>query len=1145
MEGNNSDYCLHGYFSYANLFEGNYGDWFNADDYLGPQGPYNTWFRNLTSHDYAWIQNHHKMNLLGNEAVLVWDTIGYYCDPYITDPDSIQLLDLYGYIIVEEDTTSQTHEELPPWPRSPSYQLPDVSYYLFDRPDLLDTTYTWPPIGPRIDLNSPPTSQDIPARAAFEEYCDIHLEDCYTLHIGTGREYEPYIDTIDEALQYALVEFPGVPYWRLLVYESDTAYTMSSIILDEGSPIDSLTIRGVGGYPEVHYLARPGGVVIDADSTALQLVFENEASLRLEGLTFQHVANHTDMPRQDTHALIVAEGLHVTIDNCRFLDVRATGIVPDFPVGVVYYNSPEGVPGNIDVSHCVFADCEGPEAGAILATGASVEINSCTFHRNEAGEGGSWPSSVRVDSCVLNIQNSLFTGAGQSSEPAFLIESGSGTVSYSLFDAEDWASDNQEIQSGTDNLVLSSEEAATFVSYMDPTMEVWDFELKASSQCLEKGHPDSLDFDLTRSDIGWKPVYPVQEYTDHVFSDGLSRGWYQLSGDGTMIFDVIPAGTVVRMTDGSTLQLWYGGSPDGLVIGSPDAPRTAIVGSQDQDDPDDDDDQAAQIWIGHHAGPTNPVVMDGVLFNYAPGEHVDSLQLYFKYADLRMDTNRVRFMHYYGSELLFEKCLGTLEGFNFENQEENHLGQPRRVSILDSDLDVVDCAFGPTGDHPALKIHGPGGSGTPLVSGCYFAGNGQSIPVDLVETIVSMHGNVIDTCWTTGLIQTQTTTYMVDGAKNRFLADDRLGYELADPFIEMEAGFLDLFCGYNDFVYYNWEFPNPIIHMAPTDTIYNSDPRPWLRNFFGTDCESPILESDLNSETLMIIPNWAEVGASLTACDQPYNELCNYMATPPDELLQQGIVAEGEQRYADAHEFYRALLLLYPTALECNEATLRLKGLGIKCDYGAEHYAEIRDDLFSAADTSEAAQVEHLPVLERCSGWCVEAYHGDRELAVDTLNTMLAVTTDPIDRDTITRALLEIQTYPKQGGSSAAGPRTAQQLLEESRAVRALLDYRRGSGLRTSEIKALMLPERFEISRIYPNPFNPLTQIEFTLPRSEQVTLKVYNLLGQQVATLLNDKLDAGWHRVPFHCGALGSGVYFAVARTECEFSVRKMLLVK
>jgi len=513
-----------------------------------------------------------------------------------------------------------------------------------------------------------------------------------------------------------------------------------------------------------------------------------------------------------------------------------------------------------------------------------------------------------------------------------------------------------------------------------------------------------------------------------------------------------------------------------------------------------------------------------------------------------LDANRVGFTHYFGSELVFVDCTGEIQSFSFENQEMSEHGQPRRVSTLDSDLDVMDCSFGPTGqNHPALKIHGLGGTGTPLISGCYFAGNGQTIPVDLVETIVSMRGNVIDSCRTTGVIQTHTTNYMVDGAKNRFLADEDPLYLLDEAFIEMEVGFLDLFCGYNDFINDDWQVPYPIILWTTPDTIFSESPRPWLRNFFGWDCTSPIPDSTLNytDSSYSVIPYWAEVAASLTSCDQPYNELCNYMATPPDVLLQQGITAESEHRYADAHEIYAALLQLYPTALESNEATLRLKGLGIKSDYGAEQYEVIRDDLFIAADTSEAAQVAHLPVLERCSGWCVEAYHGDRELAVDTLNAMLAVTTDPIDRDTITRALLEIKTYPKQGGSSAMGPRTAEMLLEESRAVRVLLEYKRGSEISPSALGTLTLPERFEISKIYPNPFNPMTHIEFTLPRSERVSIRVYNLLGQRVATLLNDKLDAGRHLVRFHCGALGSGVYFAVAQTESEFTVRKMLLVK
>ncbi len=89
------------------------------------------------------------------------------------------------------------------------------------------------------------------------------------------------------------------------------------------------------------------------------------------------------------------------------------------------------------------------------------------------------------------------------------------------------------------------------------------------------------------------------------------------------------------------------------------------------------------------------------------------------------------------------------------------------------------------------------------------------------------------------------------------------------------------------------------------------------------------------------------------------------------------------------------------------------------------------------------------------------------------------------------------------------------------------------------------IPNDFTILQNYPNPFNPSTFIHFTLPKSEFVTLKIYNILGEEVASLVNDKLRAGNHTYPFDGGDLASGVY--MYRIEAgEFQdVKKMILLR
>ncbi len=91
----------------------------------------------------------------------------------------------------------------------------------------------------------------------------------------------------------------------------------------------------------------------------------------------------------------------------------------------------------------------------------------------------------------------------------------------------------------------------------------------------------------------------------------------------------------------------------------------------------------------------------------------------------------------------------------------------------------------------------------------------------------------------------------------------------------------------------------------------------------------------------------------------------------------------------------------------------------------------------------------------------------------------------------------------------------------------------------------LGLPEAFAIEQNYPNPFNPTTLINFAVPEAAHVSIKVYNLLGQEVATLVNEVRDAGNHTVNFDATNLSAGVYLYVMQSA-DFSVTKrMTLLK
>jgi hypothetical protein len=90
------------------------------------------------------------------------------------------------------------------------------------------------------------------------------------------------------------------------------------------------------------------------------------------------------------------------------------------------------------------------------------------------------------------------------------------------------------------------------------------------------------------------------------------------------------------------------------------------------------------------------------------------------------------------------------------------------------------------------------------------------------------------------------------------------------------------------------------------------------------------------------------------------------------------------------------------------------------------------------------------------------------------------------------------------------------------------------------------IPRIFNISQNYPNPFNPTTTIEFTLNKDSKVLLKVYNVLGQEVATLIDGEIQAGiLHRVPFDASRLSSGIYFYRLEAKGNVQVKKLVLMK
>jgi hypothetical protein len=95
------------------------------------------------------------------------------------------------------------------------------------------------------------------------------------------------------------------------------------------------------------------------------------------------------------------------------------------------------------------------------------------------------------------------------------------------------------------------------------------------------------------------------------------------------------------------------------------------------------------------------------------------------------------------------------------------------------------------------------------------------------------------------------------------------------------------------------------------------------------------------------------------------------------------------------------------------------------------------------------------------------------------------------------------------------------------------------------ENKNNSIPARFSLSQNYPNPFNPSTRINYSVPHKSFVKIKLYDILGNEVATLVNEEKSAGNYMIDFYASALCSGVYFYKIIADNFSETKKMILLR
>jgi hypothetical protein len=117
----------------------------------------------------------------------------------------------------------------------------------------------------------------------------------------------------------------------------------------------------------------------------------------------------------------------------------------------------------------------------------------------------------------------------------------------------------------------------------------------------------------------------------------------------------------------------------------------------------------------------------------------------------------------------------------------------------------------------------------------------------------------------------------------------------------------------------------------------------------------------------------------------------------------------------------------------------------------------------------------------------------------------------------------------------AAGPEAPSQPAAAATSLIAVEDER----------PSPMIPVQFEAGKNYPNPFNPTTTFEFALPKASFVSLKVYDMLAREVATVVSQDYAAGVHKVRWNASSLPSGMYIYRVRAGEFVAQKKLVLIK
>ncbi len=171
---------------------------------------------------------------------------------------------------------------------------------------------------------------------------------------------------------------------------------------------------------------------------------------------------------------------------------------------------------------------------------------------------------------------------------------------------------------------------------------------------------------------------------------------------------------------------------------------------------------------------------------------------------------------------------------------------------------------------------------------------------------------------------------------------------------------------------------------------------------------------------------------------------------------------------------------------------------------------------------------------------------GLEEIAYITSNDKWETWTEPVvlSRESYDAGYVSIASNVRDNGVDILWRESARQFVDDGDSTAVLYAH---MDLLTSvdDFNPTTIAKEYQLSQNYPNPFNPSTVITFSIPQTDLVSLKVFNLLGQEVAELVNEVKSAGTSRVTFNSKNLSTGVYIYQLKSGDFTSTKKMMFIK